>query len=110
MTNIVSAPARVAGPGEGIGLDELALAARNHGLPLEAMRYDVTPPGLHYLLTHYDIPATDEASWRGQVTGRDLRALGLAIADPRRAPPRPVPVPMERAGNEPAPRHPPPAS
>src|SRR3712207_7333768 len=38
--------ARVAEPGEGIGLDELALATRNHGLPLEALRYDVTPPGL----------------------------------------------------------------
>ena len=42
--------ARVAEPGEGIGLDELALATRNHGLPLEALRYDVTPAGLHYLL------------------------------------------------------------
>jgi len=42
----------VAEPGEGIGLDELALATRNHGLPLEALRYDVTPPGLHYVLVH----------------------------------------------------------
>ena len=50
---------RVAEPGEGIGLDELALATRNHGMPLEALRYDVTPPGLHYVLTHYDIPAVD---------------------------------------------------
>ena len=36
---------RIAEPGEGIGLDELALATRNHGMPLEALRYDVTPPG-----------------------------------------------------------------
>jgi len=54
--------ARIAEPGAGIGLDELALATRNHGLPLEALRYDVTPPGLHYVLTHYDIPAVDPGS------------------------------------------------
>lgn len=28
---------------DGIGLDELAQAARNHGMPLEAMRAAVTP-------------------------------------------------------------------
>ena len=52
----ISPAARVADPGEGISLDELRLAARNHGMPLEALRYDVTPVGLHYLLIHYDIP------------------------------------------------------
>jgi hypothetical protein len=36
--------------------DELALASRNSGMPLEALRYDVTPAGLHYLLIHFDIP------------------------------------------------------
>jgi hypothetical protein len=30
---------------------ELRLAARNHGMPLEALAYDVTPAGMHYLLT-----------------------------------------------------------
>ena len=33
-------------------------------MPLEALRYDVTPVGLHYLLVHYDIPATDPPGWR----------------------------------------------
>lgn len=55
-----STPARLAAPDEGIGRDELALATRNHGLPLEAMRHDLTPPGLHYVLTHYDIPYVPE--------------------------------------------------
>ena len=32
----------------GISMEELQLAARNHGMPLEALRYDVTPAGLHY--------------------------------------------------------------
>ena len=41
---------------ERISLEELQLAARNHALPLEALRWDLTPIGLHYLLIHYDIP------------------------------------------------------
>ena len=60
-----------------IGQDELQLAARNHGMPLEALRWDVTPVGLHYLLTHYDIPAVDPAQWRLEVGGRVERELSL---------------------------------
>ena len=56
MTNPVSGPARVAGIDEDVSLEELQLATRNHGMPLEALRYDVTPIGLHYVLVHYDIP------------------------------------------------------
>ena len=41
---------------------ELRLATRNHGMPLEALAYDVTPAGLHYLLIHYDIPVVDPAA------------------------------------------------
>src|SRR3712207_706788 len=51
----VSQPSRLADEDEGISAEELQLAARNHGLPLEAMRLDLTPTGLHYLLTHYDM-------------------------------------------------------
>ena len=47
------------GRASGITMAELGLATRNHGMPLEALRYDVTPVGLHYLLTHFDIPAAD---------------------------------------------------
>ena len=32
---VISQPSRVADPGEAIGPDELGLAARNHGMPLE---------------------------------------------------------------------------
>jgi hypothetical protein len=39
------------------GIEEVQLAARNHGMPLEALRYDVTALGLHYLLIHFDIPS-----------------------------------------------------
>ena len=45
-----------------VTLAELRLAARNHGMPLEALRHPITPVGLHYLLVHYDIPAVDPAT------------------------------------------------
>ncbi|MFJ6795014.1 sulfite oxidase [Streptomyces sp. NPDC091268] len=95
----VSTPGRVAAVGEGIGLDELALAARNHGLPLEALRYEVTPPGLHYVLVHYDIPAAEEAAWRLTVGGRVRTPLTLDPAALRALPAVTRRVTMECAGN-----------
>ena len=43
-------------PGPFLYPKELQLALRNRALPLEALRYERTPTGLHYTLTHYDIP------------------------------------------------------
>ena len=95
----VSSAARLAGPDEGISQEELALAARNHGLPLEALRYDVTPPGLHYVLTHYDIPYVDDTPWQLTLGGRVRRPLRLGIDDLRSFPAAIVRVTMECAGN-----------
>ncbi len=94
-----SVQARVAQPGEGIGLDELALATRNHGLPLEALRYDVTPPGLHYVLVHYDIPAIDPATWRLEIAGAVEQPLTLSLEDLRSRPVVGHRVTLECAGN-----------
>ncbi len=94
-----STPARVAGPDEGIGLDELQLATRNHGLPLETLRYDVTPTGLHYLLAHYDIPAVDPTTWRLDVCGAVRRAGALSLDNIRRRERVTRRVTMECAGN-----------
>jgi len=58
--------------------EELQLAARNHSMPLEALRRDITPPGLHYVLTHFDIPDLEAASWHLQVKGAVERSLELA--------------------------------
>jgi hypothetical protein len=63
-----------------ISLDELQLAARNHGMPLEALRHEITRLGLHYLLTHCDIPVVGAASWRLTVGGRVERPL-LSLND-----------------------------
>jgi DMSO/TMAO reductase YedYZ molybdopterin-dependent catalytic subunit len=91
--------ARIAEPGEGIGLDELALATRNHGMPLEALRYDVTPPGLHYVLTHYDIPAVDPQTWTVEIGGAVERPLRLDLDDLMRRPAVTSRVLLECAGN-----------
>jgi len=84
---------------EGISLQELQLAARNHGMPLEALRWDVTPVGLHYLLTHYDIPDVNPASWRLEVGGLVGRPLSLSLDDLRAHTSAELAVTMECAGN-----------
>ena len=83
-------PARLAGPDEGISADELRLASRNHAVPMEALRSDVTPPGLHYVLTHYDIPDVDPATWRLDIEGLVERPLS---SGPRRAARAPAAAP-----------------
>lgn len=99
MLSDISVPSRVADRDEAIGLDELGLAARNHGMPLELMRHDVTPLGAHYLLTHYDIPAADLDTWRLEVTGLVERPLSLTVHDVRSRTAVDRTVTMECAGN-----------
>ena len=84
---------------DGISLQELQLAARNHGAPLEALRWDLTPVGLHYLLTHYDIPEVDVSTWRLEVDGLVERPLSLSLGDLHARPAVEVAVTMECAGN-----------
>jgi DMSO/TMAO reductase YedYZ molybdopterin-dependent catalytic subunit len=83
----------------GITLEELGLAARNHALPLEALRYPVTPLGLHYLLIHFDIPAVDPAAWRLELEGRVERPLSLSLSELKSRPERTLAVTLECAGN-----------
>jgi DMSO/TMAO reductase YedYZ molybdopterin-dependent catalytic subunit len=85
--------------GTGISLEELQLAARNHGMPLEALRWDLTPVGLHYLLTHYDIPDVDPVTWRLEVDGLVETPLSLTLDDVRGRAAREVVSTMECAGN-----------
>jgi sulfane dehydrogenase subunit SoxC len=86
-------------PETGISVDELQLATRNSGMPLEALRWPLTPIGLHYLLIHYDIPGVDGATWSLRVGGRVRRSLTLTLGDLRARPARTVAVTMECAGN-----------
>lgn len=82
-----------------ISMDELGLAARNHSMPLEALRYPITPAGLHYLLIHFDIPAVEVAAWRLTVDGLVERPLSLSLADIQARPAVTLPVTLECAGN-----------
>jgi len=82
---------------EGISLEELQLAARNHGMPLEALRYPITPVGLHYLLIHYDVPDVDAGEW--SLTVRGERELSLGLAELKERPRAELTVTMECAGN-----------
>jgi sulfane dehydrogenase subunit SoxC len=63
-------------------------------LPLEALRYDVTPIGLHYTLSHFDIPQLDRESYRLSVEDRKF-----SLAELQAMPHRTVRVTLECAGN-----------
>lgn len=82
----------------GIGLDELAQATRNHGMPLEALRYDLTPAGLHYLLIHYDVPFVDPSAWSVTFDGFE-QPLSLSLDELRARPSVTQAVTLECAGN-----------
>ncbi|RUA29706.1 MAG: sulfite oxidase, partial [Chloroflexi bacterium] len=68
--------------------EELQLAFRNRGMPLEGLRYDVTPTGMHYLLTHFDIPDVDMNAWKLEVDGLVGKPSTLSLDDIKALPPR----------------------
>ncbi|MEO8230144.1 MAG: sulfite oxidase [Chloroflexota bacterium] len=80
-------------------VEELQLATRNHGLPLEALRYPLTPAGLHYLLIHYDVPAVDAETWSLEVDGAVALPRRLTLEQLRARPRTTLAVTMECAGN-----------
>src|SRR4051812_1585212 len=68
-------------------------------MPLEVLRYPVTPTGLHYLLIHYDIPAVDPATFELSIGGLVERPLTLPLDELRGRPAVELEVTMECAGN-----------
>lgn len=68
-------------------------------MPLEALQRDITPPGLHYVLTHFDIPFIDINSWHLRIGGVVERSVELSMAALRRDPMISIPVTLECAGN-----------
>ena len=87
-------------PEEGpLTAEELQLATRDHGMPLEALRYDVTPSGMHCLLVHFDIPDVDPSTWRLEVGGHVEAPRTLGLPELRAMPSRTLPVTVECAGN-----------
>ncbi len=98
---------RLSRVGDGSGLapagsflpEEVQLALRNRGMPLEGLRYPITPAGMHYLLVHFDIPAVEADAWRLEVGGLVARRLKLTLEEIRRRPSVTIAVTMECAGN-----------
>jgi DMSO/TMAO reductase YedYZ molybdopterin-dependent catalytic subunit len=80
-------------------VEELQLAFRNRGMPLETMRYDLTPTGLHYLVIHFDIPVVEPASWRLPIGGHVRKPLEVTLDDVRSRPRTTIAVTLECAGN-----------
>ena len=79
--------------------EEIQLALRNRGMPLEGLHYDITPTGMHYLLIHFDIPFADEEAWSLDIGGLVENPVTLDMSDIRSRPPVTTPVTMECAGN-----------
>ncbi|MDQ6693832.1 MAG: sulfite oxidase [Chloroflexota bacterium] len=79
--------------------EELHLALRNKAMPLEALRYDVTPTGMHYTLIHYDIPSVDTASWRLDLHGEVGKTLSFSLDELKERPVRTLRVTLECAGD-----------
>ncbi|RKR12607.1 sulfite oxidase [Arthrobacter oryzae] len=107
-SSVLKSPRRQSGkPGPNPGVpshgpltgEELQLAVRNHSMPLEALQSETTPPGLHYVLTHFDIPFIDAEHWHLQIGGAVQRSLELSMRALRRAPSITIPVTLECAGN-----------
>ncbi|HKC82359.1 MAG TPA: molybdopterin-dependent oxidoreductase, partial [bacterium] len=82
-----------------ITVEELQLAVRNHSLPQEALRYDITPVGLHYLLIHFDIPAVDATTYELHVGGHVRKPIRLKLRDIESRPKSTLAVTLECAGN-----------
>lgn len=68
-------------------------------MPLEALRYEITPTGLHYLLVHFDIPEVDRETWRLEIRGTTDAPRSLSYSDLTALPATTLPVTMECAGN-----------
>jgi DMSO/TMAO reductase YedYZ molybdopterin-dependent catalytic subunit len=80
--------------------EEVRLANRNHGILLETLRHDVTPAGMHYLLTHFDVPYVPDASnWLLSFGGLVKNRFQISLAEIKRLPARTLRVTLECAGN-----------
>ena len=86
-------------PGDSFYKEEVQLALRNRGMPLEGLRYPITPTGMHYLLVHFDIPEVDVDGWSLKVGGLASKPLSLTLEEIKKRPAVTTTVTMECAGN-----------
>ena len=84
---------------EPYSLTDIALAGRNRSMPIEMLRHDVTPVGMHYMLTHFDIPDLDVAAWRLEIGGMVEAPRTISLGELRAMDAVTHAVTMECAGN-----------
>jgi sulfane dehydrogenase subunit SoxC len=77
---------------------EVKFALRNAGMPLEGLRYPITPIGMHFHLIHFDIPSIDLNTYELIIEGRVRHPLRLTLDDIKARPAVTMPVMMECAG------------
>ena len=79
---------------------EVQLANRNSGIALEALRHDITPIGMHYLLSHFDIPYVEnESDWKLEIRGLVENPINLDMQTLKSLPQVTKQVTLECAGN-----------
>jgi len=78
--------------------EEVKFALRNAGMPLEGLRYPITPIGMHFHLIHFDLPYIDPTTYELAIEGRVRRPLRLSLDDIKARPAVTMPVMMECAG------------
>ena len=79
--------------------EEVQLQSRNHGMPLEMLKYDITPIGNHYTLNHFDIPfVQDEEQFEVSIEGSVRNPFKLKMKDLRERESKKLLVTMECAG------------
>ena len=79
--------------------EEVQLALGNKELPPEALDDDVTPTGMHYVMTHFDTPRIAAATWKLEVGGLVGKPITLTLDDLQKMPQTTIPVTLECAGN-----------
>jgi len=81
-------------------LTEVQLANRNSGIHLEVLKHDVTPVGMHYLLSHFDIPYVSSSDdWLLSVGGLVDSPQQLGLKRLSEMPQLKQTVTLECAGN-----------
>ncbi len=78
---------------------EVELANRNSGIPLETLEHDLTPIGLHYILTHFDIPNLSKDNHIISFKGEFSNPFSLTHSEIKELPAETLPVTLECAGN-----------
>ncbi len=86
--------------GDYFSASEVRLANRNAGIHLEMLEHDITPIGMHYLLSHFDIPSVPaKEMWRLDIGGLVAQPQSLGLSDLESYPALDQAVTLECAGN-----------